>query len=136
MEAKEIRDKEILTEGVGKGCNSVTNLQSSFPRCETLPSLDRNLTIRQSCRLPASELWGRLLLGGVLQWAGEVTVVTFFTYGIIPLKFSESGFGSVCQVIVADNVFFPCLLSIHSKLTLHNGKLSSTSLFYHSEVSD
>lgn len=34
MEAKDIHDKEILTKGMGRGFNSVTNLQSSLPEHE------------------------------------------------------------------------------------------------------
>lgn len=52
MEAKEICDMEILTKGMGKGFNSVTNLQSSLPEREMdFPSLEYILTLRQSCRL-------------------------------------------------------------------------------------
>jgi len=61
-------DKEILTEGMGKGFNSVTNLQSSLPEHEMdFPSLEYILTLRQSCRL---------CTGIVMQLAGVMQVVS------------------------------------------------------------
>lgn len=52
MESKEISDKQILTKGIGKGSNSVTDLQCSLPEHELdFPSLECILTLRQSCRL-------------------------------------------------------------------------------------
>lgn len=106
MEAKEIPDKEILTKGMGKGFNGASNLQSSLPEHEMdFPSLEYSLTWHRVVG-SAQELWVRLVLAGVMQVVSQGDrngILYLWSYF---LKFSVFRFGSVCNVVVVDSIFF------------------------------